>query len=86
MNDTLNLSFNFSEEDLQTLREIIQEELTEAIHSFGTQQRQSTNFKSTKEACEALSISRPTLTKYRKLGMIEGNKVGGVNISILKMK
>ena len=77
MNNQVNLSFNFSEEDKQTIREIIQEELHEAIHSFGTKQRQSTNFKSTKEACEALNITRPTLTKYRKQGRKDGKKVGG---------
>ena len=77
MDKQITLSYNFSEDDLLAIRAIVKDVIEEAVGEFGTKQRQSANFKSTKDACEALNITRPTLDKYRKQGRIIGSKVGG---------
>ncbi len=76
MENKLNLSFNFSDEDKTLIKEAVKEVVSKAINDFGTHLRQSTNFKDTKATCEALGITKPTLARYRAKGYIQGKRIG----------
>ena len=76
MTKNIELSYSFSEEDKETLRDIIREEVGQMIYNFGQRQRESANFYTTKIACERLKITRPTLNKWREQGRLIGEQVG----------
>lgn len=61
--------FQFTPEDLQTLRGLIREELQ-------AMQPKETKYLSRKEAADKLKISLPTLSSWVNKGMIRQSKLG----------
>jgi excisionase family DNA binding protein len=83
--------FQFTPEDLQTLRGLIREELREELASM---KKEEPKFYTREEAAQLLKISLPTLHAWANKGLITKSKIGNrvliedaeIQRMILKMK
>lgn len=69
-------SSEFTEIIKQAVREVLSEQVIPA-NANAPPKVDARNFVSSKELCKLLSISLPTLIKYRQTGIIRGKKIGG---------
>lgn len=70
------INIDLTEDTLQAIKEVVKDEIAEAINAFGVAQRQSVRFLSSSKAAQLLEISKPTLNRFRRDGFVAGKRVG----------